>query len=233
MLIRNNTILSNAVEIGIYTSDFFSPNPIINSNIIINSTYYGIRSEGTPMPSLVKYNLFYNNNLGVGNNLPIGVGTVVTTNSSGVNSDTYYNIFSSPNLVSINPSESNFCDLNSNSQAINAGDPNIINNFNTTIIDIGAKESSNNLSIKEFLNNDFIVYPNPIINEIKIQSNNTALFNKVTLIGVNGQIIKDNKFKNSVSDYTLEDLNNLKSGVYILNIYDEVGKSQQIKLVKK
>lgn len=232
-IIKNNTILSNAGGIGIYDSNFFSPNPIINSNIIVNNTNYGIRSEGTPIPALVTYNLFYNNGLGTGNSLPIGVGTVVTTNKNGINSDTYYNIFSSPNLVSINSSDSNFCELDSNSHAINGGDPAITNNFNSTTIDIGAKESSINLSIKEFLNNDFIIFPNPIINQVKIQSKNTLLFNKIILININGQIIKEYKFKNSVNEYTLDDFNDLKSGVYILNIYDDFGKSKQIKLLKK
>lgn len=232
-LIKNNTILSNAGGIGIYSSDFFSPNPIINSNIIINSTYYGIKSEGVPMPSLVKYNLFYNNGLGTGNNLPIGVGTVVTTNNNGINSDTYYNIFSSPNLASVNSSDSNFCELNSNSVAINAGDPNIINNFNSSKIDIGAKESSEKLSVNKFSNNDFTIFPNPVINQVKIQAKNTQLFNKLILNNINGQIIKEIKLENSINEYTLENLSDLKSGVYILSIYDEFEKSQQIKLLKK
>ena len=232
-IIRNNTILSNAGGIGIYDSDFFNPNPIVNSNIIINNTNYGIRSEGTPIPALVTYNLFYNNGLGTGNKLPIGVGTVVTTNNNGINSDTYYNIFSSPDLVSINSSDSFFCELNSNSYAINAGDPNIKNNFNSSKIDIGAKESSEKLSINKFSNDDFTIFPNPIINQVKIQAKNIQLFNKLILNNINGQIVKEYKLENSVNEYTLENLNDLKSGIYILSIYDEFEKSQQIKLLKK
>lgn len=231
-LIQNNTIFSNAGGIGIYSSDYFSPNPIINSNIITNNTNYGIRSEGTPKPALVKYNLFYNNGLGTGNNLPIGVGTVVTTNNNGINADTYYNIFSSPNLASTNSLDSNFCILNSNSEAINAGDPSLTNNFNATIIDIGAKESSS-LSINKFSNNDFTVFPNPVINQVKIQAKNTQLFNKLILNDINGQIVKEYKLETSVNEYTLDNLNDLQSGVYILTIYNKFEKTQQIKLLKK
>jgi hypothetical protein len=231
-LIKNNTIFSNAGGIGIYSSDYFSPNPIINSNIITNNTNYGIRSEGTPKPALVTYNLFYNNGLGTGNNLPIGVGTVVTTNNNGINADTYYNIFSSPNLASTNSLDSNFCVLNSNSDAINAGDPAITNNFNATIIDIGAKESSV-LSINKFSNNDFAVFPNPVVNQVIIQAKNGRLFNKLILNDINGQIVKEYKLETPVNEYTVENLNDLKSGVYILTIYSKFEKTQQIKLLKK
>lgn len=231
-LIKNNTIFSNAGGIGIYSSDYFSPNPIINSNIITNNTNYGIRSEGTPKPALVTYNLFYNNGLGTGNNLPIAVGTVVTTNNNGINADTYYNIFSSPDLASTDSLDSNFCVLNSNSPAINAGDPAITNNFNATIIDIGAKESAT-LSINKFSNNDFAVFPNPVMNQVKIQAKNTRLFNKLILNDINGQIVKEYKLETLVNEYTLDNLNDLRSGVYILTIYNKSEKTQQIKLLKK
>jgi hypothetical protein len=231
-LIKNNTIFSNAGGIGIYSSDYFSPNPIINSNIITNNTNYGIRSEGTPKPALVTYNLFYSNGLGTGNNLPIGVGTVVTTNNNGINADTYYNIFSSPDLASTDSSDSNFCILNSNSHAINAGDPAITNNFNTTIIDIGAKESAT-LSINKFSNNDFAVFPNPAVNQVNIQAKNGQLFNKLILNDINGQIVKEYKLETSVNEYTLDNLNDLQAGVYILTIYNKSEKTQQIKLLKK
>lgn len=175
----------------------------------------------------------YNNTKGIGNNnLPLGVGTVITTNSNGTNSDTYYNIFSSPNLASENSSDTIFCELNSNSVAINAGDPSIKNNFNASKIDIGAKESSEKLSINEFLNNNFTIFPNPVNNQVNIQAKNTQSFNKLILNNINGQIIKEIKLENSVNEYTLENLNDLKSGVYILSIYDKFEKTQQIKLLK-
>ena len=124
-MISNNTMFSNQNGVGIYDSNFFLPHPIINSNIIINSNGYGIFSQGEPQPALVAYNLFDNNTNGVGNNLPVGVGSVITTNSNGTGSDAYYNIFSSAQLISTNISDPDFCELNSNSDAVNAGDPNI------------------------------------------------------------------------------------------------------------
>jgi parallel beta-helix repeat protein len=229
----NNTIFSNTNGIMLYSDvSTYNPNPVINSNIIFNNSEYGIFSMGAPKPSLVTYNLFYNNTNGVGNNLPVGVGTVITNNNNGTNADAYYNIFSSPDLASTNPSDSNFCVLNSNSHAINAGDPAITNNFNATIIDIGAKESAT-LSINKFSNNDFAVFPNPVVNHVKIQAKNTRLFNKLILNDINGQIVKEYKLETSVNEYTLDNLNDLQSGVYILTIYNKSEKTQQIKLLKK
>tara|TARA_B110000967_G_C18862919_1_gene551046 strand:- start:297 stop:1991 length:1695 start_codon:yes stop_codon:yes gene_type:complete len=231
--IRNNTIFSNGSGIGIDDSDFWNPNPIINSNIISNNNFYGIKTEGEQMPSLVTYNLFYNNSSGTGNNLPAGVGTVITTNSNGTDSDTYFNIFSSPNLMSINTNDTNFCELNTNSDAINAGDPSISNSSNSTIIDIGAKESSGTLSINEFVNNNFTISPNPIISHVKIKTKNNQLFNKIILYSINGRTIKKYNLESPSNEYRLENLNNLKSGIYIMSIYNVNDKIKRVKLIKK
>ncbi|WP_341214709.1 right-handed parallel beta-helix repeat-containing protein [uncultured Wocania sp.] len=232
-IISNNTVFSNRNGIGIYDNDFHNPEPIINSNIIINNSEYGIYSQGLPKPSLVAYNLIYNNTNGVGNNLPSGVGTVITTNSNGTGSDAYYNIFSSPELISTNPSNSSFCELNSNSDAINAGDPNLTNNYNSTIIDIGAKESSVTLSINKFSNNDFTIFPNPVINQVKIQAKDNQSFNKILIYNINGQLLKEYKLENSSNNYTIENLNDLTSGIYIMKIFNNLKKNQKMKLLKK
>ncbi|MDN3494269.1 right-handed parallel beta-helix repeat-containing protein [Winogradskyella bathintestinalis] len=232
-IIANNTMFSNKNGVGIYDNDFYNPQPIINSNIIINNSDYGIISQGEFQPSVVAYNLFNNNTNGVGNNIPVGVGLVITTNANGTDSDAYYNIFSSAQLISINPTDSNFCELNSISDAINAGDPNIVNNYNSTVIDIGAKESSETLSINGFSNYDFIIYPNPVVNEIKIQSKNTQLFDRIVIYNIKGQIIKEYNLENSKSEYKLENLNNLKSGIHLMSIYNNFKKIHEIKLLKK
>ncbi|HEY6143572.1 MAG TPA: right-handed parallel beta-helix repeat-containing protein [Flavobacterium sp.] len=231
--ITQNTLISNRNGITVHYSESFNANPIINSNIIANSSDYAIYSVGPQKPLSVTYNLFYNNTKGIGNNnLPIGVGTIITTNNNGINSDTYYNIFSSPDLVSINPADSEFCKLNSNSIAINAGDPAITNN-NSTIIDIGAKESLESLSTKKFSNNNFTAFPNPIISQVKIEAKTTQLFDQLILNGINGQIVKEYKLENSTNEYTLENLNELETGIYFLTIYNKSQKIQQIKLLKK
>lgn len=232
--IINNTIFNTQHGIALSFSESANPKPIINSNIIANNSGYAIYSDGVPKPSNVSYNLFYNNTSGIGNNnLPVGTGTIVTTNNNSTDSDTYYNIFSSPNLSSTNPLDSDFCELNSNSDAINAGDPNITNNYNSTTIDIGAKESSEALNINKFLNNDFVVFPNPILNQVKIQARSNQLFDKIELYNIMGQIIKEFNLKNSNNEYSLKGLNNLESGIYIAHIYNKFKKIQLIKLIKK
>jgi hypothetical protein len=232
-MISNNTIFSNRNGIGIYDNDFYNPEPIINSNIIINNNEYGIKSQGVPKPSLVAYNLFNNNTNGVGNNLPSGVGTAITNNTNGTDSDAYYNIFSFPQLISTNPTDSDFCELNSNSDAINAGDPNITNNYNSTIIDIGAKEGSESLSINEFSNNNFTIFPNPVINKVKIQAKDNQSFNKILIYNINGQLVQEYKLERSSNNYTIKNLNDLTSGIYIMEIFNRLKNNKKIKLLKK
>ncbi|QNK77751.1 right-handed parallel beta-helix repeat-containing protein [Winogradskyella sp. PAMC22761] len=231
--IINNTIFSNIDGIWITDNDFFNPQPIVNSNIIIDNYEYGLKSAGEFQPSLIAYNLFNNNSFGNGNNFPTGVGTVLTTNSNGTNSDAYYNIFSSAQLMSINPEDSNFCELEDNSDAINAGDPNITNNYDSTTIDIGAKESSQTLSLNEFQNLNFIVYPNPITNYIKIKSGRTQSFNKIVIYNINGQITKEYELENLSNEYIIENLNELTIGTYIINFYNESEKIHTMKVLKK
>ena len=229
-IITNNTIFSNKNGIGIYDNDFYNPQPILNSNIIVNNNGYGIYSQGVPKPSLVTYNLISSNTNGVGNNLPTGVGTVVTTNSNGVDSDAYYNIFSSPQLMSTNIADSNFCELESNSDAINAGDPTITNNINSTIIDIGAKESSTTLSVNAFDNpNKFIIYPNPAANRIKIQASNHT-FNSIIIYSLNGKTIKKYSIESSTNEFDIDDL---KAGIYIMSVHNKKKEIHRYKLIKK
>jgi hypothetical protein len=231
--ILNNTIFSTENGIVLNDDSSYNPKPIIKSNIIAFNTRYAIYSEGVPKPSIVTYNLFYDNDFGIGNNnLPVGTGVIVTVNNNGTDSDTYFNIFSSPNLKSILPEDPNFCELNSNSDAIDAGDPSTVNNYNSTIIDIGARESSANISTSDFQNNYFTIYPNPINNTVKIQAKGSQSFNKIVLFNIKGQTIKEYTLKNFVNEYSIDNLNFLKSGIYIMGIYSDTKNTQQIKLLK-
>ena len=198
--IINNTLLNNANGIGIYDSDFFNPNPIINSNIIINSTFYAINSEGEPKPSLVQYNLFFNNSSGTGNNLPTGVGEIITTNTNGTSSDTYYNIYTDPLLISTSNSNTEFCELSSDSPAIDAGDPNY-NDTDETIVDIGAKSFEQTLSISEiedtgYRRNNLIVFPVPMNESITFESK--VGFNEIEIYNPYGQKTYSANFSNKV-----------------------------------
>lgn len=230
--IRNNTIFSNLKGVSIDNSDAFNPNPIINSNIIINNSVSGIISEGTPVPNSVTYNLLYNNGNDV-SNLPIGIGTIVTTNDNGTPSDTYYNIFSSADLISMDPLNPDICKLNNSSSAINAGDPDIENIYNSTIIDIGAKESSETLSINDLLENNVSIFPNPISDHLNIKASKNQQFNKIILYSLNGKMINEFTLENLTSEYTIENLDNLNSGIYFLGLFNNNFELNTIKLLKK
>jgi len=230
--IINNTIIFNNDGIVLSDIDTYNPNPIIDSNIFYDNVNYGIRSEGVPMPSVVTHNLFYNNGSGVGNNLPVGVGTIVTENNNGTDSDTFYNIFDEPSFVSINPIESDFCELLESSEAINAGNPNIDNPFNSSIIDIGAREFEGNLSVNEFSNNNkIIVYPNPINDFVSIKSSNKE-FNKVSIYDINGKLIKNINQPSLGFEMTLQISDFLKTGFYFFKIFEDDTLISTIKILK-
>lgn len=189
-LIRNNTFFKNNNAISIYHNDFFKPNPSINSNIIVNSSNYAIKSEGEPMPSNVSYNLFYNN-LEIGNKLPLGVGTVVTKNNN-IDADTYFNIFTNPNFNSTESTSLEFLSLASNSSAINAGDPNILNS-NPSRIDIGALETTSVLSTSSIQlekDKELNLFPNPARKNLTIKTNLENNFKRISVINQLGKRIK-------------------------------------------
>lgn len=229
--IINNTIINNANAISIW--DSWDPNPILNSNIIAFNSGRGIYSVGANQPSLVTYNLFYNNGLGIGNNLPAGVGTVVTQNINGTDSDTYFNIFVDPNLASTNQNDSNFCELLPSSEAINAGDPNIYNPFNSSIIDIGAREFGDNLSVNEFSYDDkIIIFPNPVKNFVSIKSPSLT-FNRISIYDYNGKLIKQIKQYSKVKEMTISELDFLSQGFYIFKIFNDKSQITSIRILKK
>ena len=87
--------------------------------------------------------------------------------------------------------------------------PIVTNNFTTTIQNtLGSNENN--------FNNDIISYPNPVKNILFFKSENKII--KAEIYDVIGRIISSN----TVSENKI-DLNNLKSGNYILKIYTESG----------
>ena len=57
----------------------------------------------------------------------------------------------------------------------------------------------------------------------------------LTLIwcSINGRTIKKYNLESPSNEYRLENLNNLKSGIYIMNIYNDNERIQLVKLIKK
>ncbi|OMQ11936.1 hypothetical protein BXU01_10515 [[Flexibacter] sp. ATCC 35103] len=224
--IVNNTVMFNQNGIGLYDNETFKiTNPIINSNIITNNLYYGIHSQGVNKPDSVSYNLIYNNGSGVGNLLPVGVGSVITVNKNNIPSDAYYNIFVDPEFESTIQTESTFCSLRSDSPAVNAGDPSIIV-WNGTIVDIGAKELGGNLStgvITKPKVTSVKVFPNPTTNYLSFETNENSAFDSIKFFDINGKNIDEIKLNESTSSYQWKTPANLNKGAYLYIIMN--GKS--------
>ncbi|MFB9076800.1 right-handed parallel beta-helix repeat-containing protein [Flavobacterium procerum] len=233
--IINNTIIYNKHGIGLYDNPSITPNPIINSNIISNNSNYAIYSSGTYKPHSVAYNLFYNNGSGIGNMLPIGVGTIITTNKNNTPADAYYNIFLNPEFESINPAEASFCTLKNISPAVNAGDPSIITS-NGTIADMGAKELGGNLSTGDFTNSkleSIKVFPNPTTDFLSFETNQNQTFDSIKFFDINGKNIDQVRLDQAKSAYQWKVSSHFKTGVYVYVIMNGNSIIHSGKFIKK
>lgn len=234
--IINNTLIYNQHGIGLYDNPSIIPNPIISSNIISNNRNYAIYSMGNFKPQSVSYNLFYNNGSGTGNLLPVGVGTVVTTNKNNTPADAYYNIFENPDFESITLADETFCILKSNSPAVDAGDPSIIASKNGTIVDIGAREIGGVLSNEKFTNSKLStikVFPNPTTNYLSFETNQDTTFDSITFFDINGKAVDQIKLTNSVSEYQWKVSQHLAKGVYLYSIMNGNKTIDSGKFIKK
>lgn len=233
--IINNTLIYNQHGIGLYDNPSITPNPIINSNIISNNKNYAIYSSGTYKPHSVAYNLFYNNGSGIGNILPVGVGTVITTNKNNTPADAYYNIFVDPQFESTDLANNNFCVLRSNSPAVDAGDPSIVV-LNGTIADIGAKELGGNLSTGDFTNPKSItvkVFPNPTSDYLSFETNQNLTFDTIKFFDMTGKTIDQIKLTSSTSAYQWKVSDHFTKGVYLYTIMNGSTTINSGKFIKK
>jgi parallel beta-helix repeat protein len=233
--IINNTIIFNKDVISLSDNEVYRTNPIINSNIIAYNLNYAIYSRSTNKPLSVSYNLFYSNGLGLGNPLPVGVGTIITTNKNNIPADAYYNIFVSPEFESTISTEQNFCNLRSDSPAVNAGDP-TIKMSNNTIADIGAIELGGNLSSGEFINTKLTnvkVYPNPTSDFLSFETNQNYTFDSIKFFDINGKNIDQIKLDESKSTYQWKVSNNFNKGVYLYVIMNGNSIIDSGKFIKK
>ncbi|SFN91083.1 Por secretion system C-terminal sorting domain-containing protein [Bizionia echini] len=125
---------------------------------------------------------------------------------------------------------------NASSNAINFGNNallqssitnDLLNNnriINTTV-DAGAYEFDSTLSSEYFeTNNEFVVYPNPTESTINIKMN--TKLKQVTIYNMLGaEVLNKNNYKIDVSS--------LKTGVYLIKIEDQNGKSYTKQFIKK
>lgn len=132
--IRNCTIAHNqGTGAGGLYIDFCSP-AIVNTIVAGNTGYGGIYFVDASNTEIA-YSDFHNNEYGAFTGyVPSGLGTIVSTNANGDPCDGYYNIFLDPQFV--NPVIGDLR-LQSTSACIDAGDPNLPWDPDSTIADIG------------------------------------------------------------------------------------------------
>jgi hypothetical protein len=94
--------------------------------------------------------------------------------------------------------------------------------------DIGAYEYQFSLSIEDIDNQIFKIYPNPFVNYVEIVGK--AIESEISIYDVNGRLVK--KF-NNISIPSRLNLNNLKNGMYFVEITDKLYNIEQTRMVVK
>jgi hypothetical protein len=94
------------------------------------------------------------------------------------------------------------------------------------ILNGGLPTTNCSLDISESLKEQFIIYPNPSNDEIKIKTN--LLISKVIIYDMNGKIVDE-----SLVPHKTLNIRNLKNGIYLLIIETENGNNYNHKIVVK
>ncbi|MBI2280284.1 MAG: T9SS type A sorting domain-containing protein [Bacteroidetes bacterium] len=77
------------------------------------------------------------------------------------------------------------------------------------------------------LDDELLIYPNPFHDKVFIKNlNNNKTIDQVRIIDVNGKIIYDNKFSNTIK------FDEINTGIYFLEIFFENKKSKRFRLIK-
>ncbi|MBN2542505.1 hypothetical protein JXI42_06530, partial [bacterium] len=138
MEIYNNNILKTG-QLGISvwgaeSNNTKSFNNIFEENGMDSMEYYGAFTIDRRVDStVVKYNIFKDNYNDFPRYCPPGVKEIVTTNINGDSCDTFFNLFGYDPLL-----DTTTFYLNAGSPCINAGDPSLVWDPDSTIPDIGA-----------------------------------------------------------------------------------------------
>lgn len=124
----NSSTLGGAVYIHRSTANLV--------NTIVEGTTRGLGVYFTLSPNAaVSYGDFHNNGANFGGSIPAGIGVVNSVNANGDSCDAFCNIFLDP--LFMNPGQRNF-HLTANSPCIDAGNPAMPLDPDSTVCDIGA-----------------------------------------------------------------------------------------------
>ena len=100
--------------------------------------------------------------------------------------------------------------------------PIITNNYTTEVAD-------DNLSINDYENGEFGLYPNPTSNSITITSNSNI--EQISVLDINGRVINMITINEQKPQYSI-DVENLTSGVYFLQLQSSTS-NKTLKFVKQ
>jgi hypothetical protein len=84
-------------------------------------------------------------------------------------------------------------------------------------------------SVEDNRENEFRVYPNPAKTDVIIETPNITTESSVSIININGQILKQQKLTNTITSLDISDLSN---GVYFAKYISE-DKTQLVKIIKE
>lgn len=86
----------------------------------------------------------------------------------------------------------------------------LTNNFAMTI------SASQTLSSDDFILSNFTIYPNPANDLLSISSGNKVAFNHISLVDINGRLVKSHTF-NAVTEASIN-VSDLNAGIYFMKI---------------
>lgn len=89
---------------------------------------------------------------------------------------------------------------------------------NSDIIGLDTFSVDRALNTDSFFNNNFSIYPNPVVDIINISSLNNTEISKVAITDINGRIVKE--VISSVNNFSVNELN---AGIYFLKIFTKEG----------
>ena len=172
-----------------------------------------MNDDGGPGSGTASYSLFYNTTTGNNGNLPPNIsGSNNITNSNPLYDANFYLATNSLAIDAGNNSAiSETLDL--------AGNPRVFNG----IVDMGAYETQETLSVEQYNNQQFSIYPNPVKNTLNINTQLSSF--EYALYSLHGQKVMEGSSK------TVLDVSTLSAGVYVLKLSSE-NKFESFKIIK-